>query len=65
MRKIRNAIAHAWSEAGTEPPLAEVLADPLVHQVMRRDGVTPSELQRIIRQAQAQLRSGPCRCLAA
>ncbi len=32
-----------WLGAGQEPALEEVLADPLVHLVMRRDGVTPGE----------------------
>ena len=33
-----------WRDAGTEPDLAEVLADPVVHLVMRRDGVSPCQL---------------------
>jgi hypothetical protein len=54
-----------WARAGIEPRLEEVLADPLVHQVMRRDGVTEPALRGVIGRAQARLRSAPCcRCAA-
>lgn len=43
-----------WGVPGSEPPLAEVLADPVVHLVMRGDGVTHTELEAIIRRAQDQ-----------
>jgi hypothetical protein len=56
--------ADLWREAGIEPSLREVLSDPLVHQVMRRDGVTLGELARVIAQAQATLRRGLCRLAA-
>lgn len=47
-----------WREAGIEPRLPDVLSDPLVHQVMRRDGVTSGELASVIAQAQMKLRRG-------
>ena len=50
-----------WRQAGIEPPLADVLRDPVVQAVMRRDGVTPDELLRVIAEAQAQLRRRLCR----
>jgi hypothetical protein len=31
----------AWGVAGVEPALCDLLDDPLVRLVMRRDGVTP------------------------
>jgi hypothetical protein len=31
-----------------EPPLDEVLSDPIIRLVMRRDGVTPAALRRCI-----------------
>ncbi len=31
-----------------EPPLGDVLADPIVHAVMARDGISPSELRRLV-----------------
>ncbi len=49
-----------WAEPGCEPSLAEVLDDPLVHLVMRRDGVELLQLRQIIAQAQAQLGEGRC-----
>jgi hypothetical protein len=55
----------SWTMAGKEPRLAEVLADPIVHLVMRRDGVTEEKLLRVIAAAQAVLRSRLCCCRAA
>jgi hypothetical protein len=53
-----------WRKAGEEPDLAEVLADPLVHLVMRRDGISLAQLQSVIARARAALRAGLCRCAA-
>ena len=53
-----------WRKAGEEPDLAEVLADPLVHLVMRRDGVSRAQLEAVIAQAQAALQECLCRCAA-
>lgn len=53
-----------WREAGEEPALAEVLTDPLVHLVMRRDGVSRAQLEAVIARAQMALRSRLCRCAA-
>ncbi len=33
----------------TEPPVDEMLADPLVHLVMKRDGVSREEILRVLR----------------
>jgi hypothetical protein len=48
-----------WGRPGSEPSLREVLADPLVHAVMRRDGVSRAALESVI--AGAQRRLGPLR----
>ena len=57
--------AEDWLRPGAEPLLGEVLADPLVHLVMRRDGVSQTQLRGIIARAQACLRGDPCcRCAA-
>lgn len=53
-----------WRNAGEEPDLADVLADPLVHLVMRRDGVSLAQLQSVIAHARAELRMSLCRCAA-
>jgi hypothetical protein len=47
----------AWGEPGAEPPLGEVLADPIVHAVMRRDGVSRAALDSVIAGAQRRLRT--------
>jgi hypothetical protein len=58
-------IADGWRLGGREPTLADVLADPLVHFVMRRDGVTLAELIGVIAEAQAKARRRLCaRCMA-
>lgn len=57
---VNPAINRKWERAGTEPALADVLADPLVHLVLRRDGVSLAELRAVIARAQAAL--GVCLC---
>jgi hypothetical protein len=47
----------SWRAAGVEPPLGEVLADPLVEAVMRRDGLDRAMLESVIAQAQQRLRA--------
>jgi hypothetical protein len=49
-----------WLAAGKEPALAELLADPLVGLVMRRDGVSPATLQAVVAAAQDRLRDRLC-----
>jgi hypothetical protein len=54
-----------WLLSGTEPRLGDILADPLVHAVMRRDGVSQAQLRSIVARAQVCLRGDPCcRCAA-
>jgi hypothetical protein len=43
-----------WSEAGIEPRLDDMLADPIVQTVMRRDGVTAEELRDILEALRAR-----------
>jgi hypothetical protein len=57
-----------WSEAGSEPKLADVLADPLVHLVMRRDGLARADVEAAVAFGQRQMRRRLCRaslCCAA
>lgn len=44
---------------GSEPPLREVLADPIVQAVMRRDGVSLAALGSVIARARQRLRNAP------
>jgi hypothetical protein len=37
-----------WSEAGVEPSITDVLSDPIVHTLMRADGVHTADLLAII-----------------
>lgn len=62
-------VSRQWLEAGQEPSLVDLLADPVVHLVMRRDGVSMKELCNHIARARARLGfarfgEGPCRCAA-
>jgi hypothetical protein len=54
-----------YRSAGVEPRLDEVLADPLVHLVMARDGVGLAELRAVVADAQRRLRSRLCCRIAA
>jgi hypothetical protein len=57
-------IDRSWRNAGEEPDLAEVLGDPLVHLVMRRDGVSLRDLETVIAKARATFQVRLCRCAA-
>jgi len=62
-------VSRQWLEPGQEPALADLLADPLTHLAMRRDGVSMKELCNHIAAARARLGlarfgEGPCRCAA-
>ncbi|HLI20288.1 MAG TPA: hypothetical protein VKV32_04175 [Stellaceae bacterium] len=62
-------ISRAWPKLGEEPVLADLLADPVLHRVMRRDGVSMIELCNHIATARSRLGlkrfgGGPCRCAA-
>lgn len=39
-----------------EPPLCEVLEDPIVHLLMTRDGVSRDALAKLVEEAAARLR---------
>lgn len=45
-----------WATAGIEPSLAEVLSDPILHQVMRRDRLSLDMIHSAIRRGQEALR---------
>lgn len=64
MRMRLSPICRSWQEPGKEPCIADILADPIVHLVMRRDGVSLAELHAVVSRAQAKLGFTPCRCAA-
>lgn len=64
-REHRFRAGNRWRAAGAEPGLAEVLAEPMVHLLMERDGVSPCALRRVLAKTRAALRRGLCLDLAA
>ncbi len=48
-----------WSGAGIEPALADVMNDPLVHLVMRRDSLTPDQVWSVVNAARRRLKRAP------
>ncbi len=38
----------AWAHAGDEPPLEELLHDPVVHLVMQADRLEPAQVRRLL-----------------
>ncbi|GGF49982.1 hypothetical protein GCM10011611_65480 [Aliidongia dinghuensis] len=44
-----------YERAGIEPDLQEILTDPVLHAVMKRDGVTTEALRAAVRTAQIRL----------
>jgi|GEM_PF-2534710 hypothetical protein len=49
------AIEQTYEYAGEEPDLFDLLADPVIHAVMRRDGVTLTDLCAVIRTGRLRL----------
>ncbi|WP_119460689.1 hypothetical protein [Rhodospirillaceae bacterium SYSU D60014] len=47
---------HRWARAGTEPTLAELLSDPITHQLLKRDRLSPEMVWSAIRVAQDAMR---------
>jgi len=50
-------INRRYASGGIEPPLSEVLSDPIVHAVMRRDGVTREELIAVTQRAASAIKA--------
>ncbi|MEA2754303.1 MAG: hypothetical protein QOJ54_592 [Aliidongia sp.] len=48
-------IEKPYDSAGIEPDLIDLLADPVTHAVMRRDGVTLGDLCAVIRTGRRRL----------
>ena len=48
-----------WGRPGIEPPLSEVLEDPIVQAVMRRDRVSRAALQAVIAYVSPWVRQAP------
>ena len=48
-----------WAEAGVEPKIDDMLADPLVRDVMRHDGVSTEELRGMLEALRARRREIP------
>jgi hypothetical protein len=42
----------AYVEGGVEPPLEEVLGDPLIHLMMRADRLEPEQVRRLLTSGQ-------------
>lgn len=53
-REAPEAPESEYAHAGPEPPLDEVLCDPVVHLIMRADGVKTADLQNLLGSAQHQ-----------
>jgi hypothetical protein len=48
-------------KADGEPPLSELLADPILHLLMARDGISLTELQRLIERTRRHRNLDPAR----
>ena len=46
---------HPWAKPGIEPPLAELLLDPITVAVMAVDGVEMNEVLAVVERARARL----------
>ena len=50
-------MSHHYQQAGVEPPLDEVLADPIVHLVLRRDRIEVRDVVQYLNEARDRLRN--------
>jgi hypothetical protein len=48
-----------WRRAGFELPLHEVMAEPIVHLVMRRDGLTPEDVWAVVEEVRHRQAEAP------
>jgi hypothetical protein len=54
-----------YERAGIEPDFHELLTDPVLHAVMRRDGVSADKLRAVVRAARVRLGlAAPCELVA-
>jgi hypothetical protein len=44
----------AYAHAGVEPPLEEMLSDPVIHLMMQADRLHPAELRRLVEDVRGQ-----------
>ncbi|KIL98015.1 hypothetical protein CCC_01076 [Paramagnetospirillum magnetotacticum MS-1] len=51
----RSALAIAYYEGCAEPTLDEVMADPIIHRLMDRDGVALESLTTLIAEVRGRL----------
>ena len=54
-----------WAEAGAEPKLDDMIADPLVRIVMRHDGVSTEELRGMLEALRTRRREASAEAKAA
>jgi hypothetical protein len=48
-----------WRRAGAELALHEVMAEPIVHLVMRRDGLTPEDVWAVVEEVRRRQAGAP------
>jgi len=57
MRREVDAVQAAWSSAGPEPALDDLLHDPIVELLMRRDRISRQDILRAVQRARQRLES--------
>jgi hypothetical protein len=50
-------MSDAYRNAGCEPPLEELLADPIMKLLLARDGIDPADLRCYLRALRARLQA--------
>lgn len=43
-----------WTQAGDEPPIGDLLDDPIAHALMKADGVVAAEVLTVVDRAQSR-----------
>ena len=48
-----------WTRGGIEPPIDDLLSDPIAVAVMRRDGLRAEDVREVIRESRRRREAGP------
>ena len=55
---------HYWIDSGIEPTLADLLSDPIMHAVMRADGIRVQDVLATVAEARHRQRPSALRSIA-
>ena len=55
MMRSPAGLARRWERCGAEPPIEEMLSDPVIEAVLRRDGLTRQDVLAVVETARHRI----------